>query len=155
MPGTLTHSPARVVRQMLVDLGLGVAGDYDQTGRYTGGDWPVFAASEPDLPDECLTVYDTTPIDDGSIMIDGERQEHQGVQIRVRAREHDAGWLKARAVAVALDESVYDETVTIDGTTYLVMSANRQGGIAVLGKEPTSRRNLFTLNALVTMYQTS
>jgi hypothetical protein len=47
--GRLNHSPAAVLRQALVDLG--VASDPG-----TGQEWPAFATKEPDAPENALTL---------------------------------------------------------------------------------------------------
>lgn len=139
-----SHSPADVVRWLLVLMGLGSAPG--------GGDWPVFAAGEPDLPDNCITVYDTQGTDDGRSQIDGELFSHEGIQVRVRARTHPEGWVKAHAIREALAKQAYDETVVTGGEAYLVHSINRIGNVIALGKEvPSTKRSLFTINATVSL----
>ena len=55
-------------------------------------------------------------------------------------------------INVIIDEDIYLDHVTIDGTTYLVHALTRQGGILPLGKDsPSSHRSLFTLNAIVAL----
>jgi hypothetical protein len=145
MANTLTHSPADIIRWLLVSLGLG--SDPDE-----GAPWPVYAAGEPNAPDNVITVYDTAGTDDGRSMIDGEVMGHNGVQIRVRSTTHPVGYAKADAVWTALCEEVYDNTVTIDGVSYLVHSVNKIGDVLALGKEvPASKRSLFTINAVVSV----
>lgn len=144
MPGTLYHSPADIVRQALIDMGLGTLPSEE-------GAWPVFVSVEPDRPDNCMTVTDTLGKDNGRIMVDGVRPEHHGFQIRFRATSHPVGYLKARAVAVALD-SLYQRavTVTTSGTdrTYLIHCVNRAGDVLYLGQDVSDRnkRDLFTIN---------
>jgi hypothetical protein len=85
-------------------------------------------------------------------MVSGEMFSHPGVQVRVRAATHAAGFAKAEAVARALDEDVYDERVTVDGTAYLLHSVSRTADVFALGKDtPTSKRSVFTINALVAL----
>ena len=151
MSGALTHSPADILQALLVALGLGSQPPGPTDPAVT---WPVFVASEPAAPDEAITTYDTEGRDFGFTMTDGERQEHHGVQVRVRASTHAVGWKKARAIAVALDESVYQETVVIEGVSYFVHDVIRTSNVIPLGKEePTSKRTLFTINAVVTLHQ--
>ena len=149
MPGTLTHSPADVMRWLLIDMGHGTDPATEPLGL-----WPAYAGGEPATPDEVITVYDTAGVIDGFTMTDGEAQERHGIQIRVRSATHRRGYNKSRAIAVALDQDVYQETVTIDGTAYLVWTATRTTDVLAIGKEsPTSKRSIFTLNALVSMRQ--
>lgn len=151
MPGAMNHSPAHVLRQLLVDLGL---------GGQVGGTWPAYVSSEPDSPDSALTVYNTASRDQGTTGPDGEVQELHGVQVRVRAADDVTGWAKARSVAVSLD-AVSHATVTVTraGTTtstYLVDCVVRNGDVRSLGKDsPTSKRNLYTIDLLVAVRQTA
>lgn len=141
----LPHSPADVLRTLLVQLGLG--GD---PAALPLPPWPVYVASEPGEPDQVLTCYDTAGRDLGRVMATGERVEMHGTQIRVRAGTHAEGWAKAHAVARALDEGVYDEPVTVGGVAYLVHSVSRTGTVFSAGRDaPASARRIFTVNVLV------
>lgn len=149
MTGSLTHSPADVVRQLLIDLGHG-------TIPSGGGSWPVFVSQEPNSPDSVITVYDTTERQDGRTMVDGERQEHEGIQVRIRDPDHAGGYTKAHAIAIALDTFASPTSVTIGSSVYQLWAATRVSGPIALGKEtPNSKRNLFTINATVTLRQTT
>jgi hypothetical protein len=153
MPGTLLYSPADVIRQMFIDLQQGS----DPAGNTA---WPVYAADEPSTPDNVITVYDTDGRDDGRTMPDGERQEHHGFQVRVRADDHPTGYAKARAIAVALDQSVTQRSVNLAGGQgthgYVVWSVSRTSDVLALGKEaPDSRRKLFTVNGVAHIRQVS
>ena len=151
MPGILTHSPADVVRRVLIALGLGT--DPSLSPQQS---WPVFSDGEPDRPDSVITVYDTAGKRKGRTMTDGEVQEYHGIQIRIRSSAHSAGYLKARALAIALDGDVYQETVTIGSKTYLIHQLSRTSDVLRLGKEsPVSKRCLFTINALAMVRQTN
>ena len=153
MSGTLTHSPADVVRNLLIDLGLG-------TAPADGGAWPVYVAQEPNSPDSVITVYDTSGILDGRFMVSGEVQENHGFQVRVRCANTWRGYEKAQEIAVALDESTSLKTVSVGddaGTgdqTYTVYAVSRKGGVISLGKDtPRTKLNLFTINAVVSLRQ--
>lgn len=147
MPGTLTHSPGDVVRQLLIGLGLG-------TDPADSGLWPVFAAVEPNTPDNCITLYDTESRRHGRTQTDGEIQEHHGIQFVIRSATYASGYTKARAIAVAADETVYQNTVTISGTSYTVHQISRTGDVLALGQQtPESKRYLFTINAVVSLRQ--
>ena len=152
MSGALTHSPADVLRRVLIALGFGTAPEDDPLGS-----WPIYAAYEPDLPDNVITLYDTAGVHQGRDMITGEVFERHGVQLRIRSTTHPLGYQKTRALAVALDESIYQESVTLDdpgvgtATSYLVHAVSRRG-ILALGKDvPGGKRSVFTVNALVSV----
>jgi len=153
MSGALNHSPSKIMRQLLIDLGL---------GSDEGASWPVKYSQEPDTPDSVITVYDTTPKMQGRFMINGEVQENPGIQIRIRDANHDDGFAKANAIMIALDQSVRLTAVTVEDavgtgiTEYLIHNVSRASGVLPIGTEtPTSRRHLFTLNVSVTLRQTT
>lgn len=142
------HSPADVIRWLLISLGLG-------TDPLANNLWPIVVDDEPELPDNVLTIYDTTARDDGRAMIDGESWHHMGFQVRIRSRDFTAGYVKADAIQVALDEQVYQNTVSIGTARYLVDCITGTTLIR-LGKElPASKRSLFTINALAPIIRTS
>lgn len=151
MTPALIHSPADIIRQLLIDIGQGI--DVDNVNVNTS--WQVFASGEPSSPDNCLAVTDTSWQDDGRSMINGEEWYHYGAQIRVRAVDHPTGFVKTNAVSKALAESVYLRQVDVDGTPYLVHCFSRLT-IIDLGKNvPQTKRTLFTLNVLVTLRRLS
>lgn len=134
------YSPADVVAQLLVDLGL-------CSGPGGVGEWPVFVAGEPSSPDEAVTVYDTAGTAFGRSMATGARSENPGVQVRVRARDHRTGWAKARQIARSLDEDALWRAVTVGAAAYCVQDFGRTSDVLALGKEvPNSKRSLFTVN---------
>jgi len=149
MSGSLTHSPADVIRQLLIDLGLG-------TTPTDEGSWPIFVSNEPDAPDNAIAITDTAGKLDGRIQNDGELGIHHGFQVRIRAATRAAGYAKANALAVGMDELVAYDTVTVSSTTYIVHAITRTGDILFLGKEvDASKRFLFTINAVTALRQTS
>lgn len=139
---TLEHSPADILRRVLIDLGHGA--------DPPTAPWPIYAAGMPDVSDNCMAIFDTEGRDGGRSQIDGERVQHRGFQVQLRAATHSDGFSKAEAVAIALDEEIYATSVTIDGVTYCVHSVTRTSGPLALGKEaPKSQRSLFTINGLM------
>lgn len=155
MSGSLSHSPAEIIRDLLVTLGLG-------TDPADSGSWPIFVSREPDTPDSVITIYDTTPRLQGRSSPGGITQEHYGIQVRIRDASPRGGWVKANALVVALDQTIALDDVTIedeDGTglsTYKVYTVSRTGGILSLGKQiDSSKRNLFTINAVAAIRQTA
>lgn len=150
MTGSLTFSPADVVAQLLIDLGLG-------TDPTESGDWPVFVSEEPDTPDDVITIYDTVGTREGRSQIDGEVQEHEGIQIRIRSTDYDTGHRKTDAIKVAVDITTYRNTVGISsvlgtGTMqYFVQAISRISMTGGLKESPTSKRNVFTINAVVAL----
>jgi len=142
----LEHSPARVLQQLLLDLGLGGDPEDDPVPA-----WPVFVSREPSSPDECLTVYDTEERRHGRTMADGAKVVHYGVQVRVRSRTYEAGRAKADAVQATLEKGVYQTNVSIEGHAYTVGNVSG-AALRTLGKDvPGSKRDLFVVNGLVAL----
>lgn len=149
MANDFESSPADVLAALLVSAGLG-------TDPSDDGGWPVFATSEPDSPDEVITVYDTTGKSDGRLHVTGESTAHFGFQIRVRSLLPADGWLKADSIRNWLALGVYQDNVTLGSKNYLVHAATNIGQVLSLGKEvPASRRSLFTLNGYIVLRQTN
>lgn len=148
MSGSLEHSPADILRNLLVNLGLG-------TTPSDSGSWPVYASLMPDTPDNVITLIDTAGVKQGRIQTSGEIQEHYGVQLLIRSTTHPVGYTKAQALAVALDENIQNNTVTISGTTYDVDAVSRRGNVLSLGEEEESNRRLFSINAIVSINQST
>ena len=141
----LGHSPADIVRYLLVDLSRGTLPEDETT-------WPIYVSQEPDSPDSCITVYDTSGILEGRAQISGEIQEHYGIQIKVRAASPTVAYTKIAEINSWIDESVRNNSVTIESSQYLVYAITRKGGILSLGKElSASKRNLYTVNAIVSL----
>lgn len=145
----MNHSPADIVRTLLIAKGVGT--DPDSANPV----WPIFADREPTSPDNVITVYNTPGRYNGRVM-QGEVQGPEGIQVRIRAANSAKGWLKADEVHTMMAEGVLRDIVTIGAARYLVQAISRIGDVLPLGKEsPTSQRNIFTINAVVTVTQCS
>lgn len=153
----LTHSPAQVTAQVLVDLGLA----YDRAATPPPArpvDWTVYADKRPpQQPDRCLWTATAAGQDDGRHQATGELFQHYGVQVGVRGRTAAEAWRKADAVRTALAERATGVAVTVtdaDGSgpaDYLVASFNRIGQPLRMGVEPGSDRFLYAVNALLSV----
>lgn len=146
MSGSLTNSPQYIIRQLLVDLAVG-------TNYSLGGSWPVYDGSEPDTPDNCITVYGTDPEIQGHNLTDGEVTEQYGFQVRIRSVTNETGGSKAREIAQALDKNVNLTAVTISPSSYVVVAVTRGSGPIPLGKEPSTKRYLHTINCKASIRQ--
>jgi len=152
MSGSLNHSPAQIIAQLLIDLSVGT----DPASETT---WPVYNTSLPDSTssDNAICVYDTTGEMDSRMMIGGEWEERYGINIRIRSSDHVAGVAKMNALAVALDTQVQNAAVAMTTPTsvYAVQSVSRRSGPFDNGPEPTSGRRVFTVNYLASLRQVS
>lgn len=144
----MTHSPARVLSKLLVDLTVG-------TDPTANTDWPVYTDGEPPSPDNTITTFNKEGGQTIRFMPTGTFDGPMGVQVRIRGKDNPTGWAKADALATALSQ-VYRESVTVESSTYLVHCLSQMGSVLSLGKEaPTSKRNLFTVNMVMSVQQCS
>lgn len=151
----LSHAPADIVRHALINYGQG-------TLPSSNGAWPIFVFQEPDIPDDAVTVYDTSGKVEGRHHNDGEVCQHEGIQIRVRSASPLDGNTKLRSIVEACDKQLINIDVSIaktDGTgtaIYRLNNLSRTGTILSLGKDsPGTKRSLFTINYLLSVRQTS
>lgn len=145
MSGALSHSPAKVVAELLIDLG-------HATAASNGLSWPVYVSVLPDSPDASMAVVDTQGVKDGRSMIGGTVYLHHGFQILLRGQGYNAAWLKLHKIALSLD-GVNRTNVPIGSTTYQIQSITRVGSIISVGFDETSKRRLFSLNGLISLRQ--
>lgn len=141
MPYGLKHSPAQILAKHLVAMGLG-------TTPTTDSSWPINYDNEPGRPDAVITVYDTP----GSLFRNdpfGQRNEHNGIQIKIRAGTHSVGYEKADAIATALDNWTNVVTVLIDTSIYCLAMVRRTSPVIRMGPEGNTTRRGYTVNALV------
>jgi hypothetical protein len=143
----LPDSPEEVIRQVLIELEVGV---FPGIPPAPVGTWPIYATSEPNLPDNVITCYDTAGQDDGREMITGTLDQHYGIQIRVRSQDHPTGWTKIAAIRQLLATQVDRMIVTLaSNQSYTVFAVVKIKQILSIGKDvPNSKRSLFTLNFL-------
>lgn len=149
MSGILADSQQAVLAQALRNLQGQTLLANRVSFIFNEDNWPIYVDQEPDVPDSVITVYGTLGRDDGRTQIDGELQEHHGIQIRVRSLDR-TGFTLITQIAVVCDKLV-DQGVQVGENHYLIQSVDRTGnGVLSLGKEMTpTRRNLYTVNALV------
>jgi hypothetical protein len=124
---------------LLISLSVG-------TDPSTDSAWPVYVSSEPNLPDNLITVYDSAGILQGRIHRTGQVVEQYGTQIQIRGTDYTTLWPKVNSIKVALEESVSKNIVDIVSNEYIVYAMNRQSGPIFLGAEPGTNRLLFTIN---------
>jgi hypothetical protein len=163
MSGLLLHSPADIVSRGLIALGVGndpgILGQFEQSG--TGTDiqvsrtvWPVFVGSEPEEPDNVLTVYDTVGTHDGKEMFGGETYRHHGIQVRARGRNYADCYARLNRAQTLMSETAYRNQVVIDNATYLIESFSRLQGITFIPKKPKDEdtRIRMSFNCLVVLW---
>lgn len=146
MSTALSHSPAEIVQGLLI--GRGWVGDPEAS---TLPSWPVYIDNEPDMPDNCITIYDTTPAIDGRTQVDGEQVQHDGIQIRIRSASHAVGYAKARSILNLVTERVKGNSVTLDGVRYIVWAIDAVSLMRMGRDTGKTKRSLLTLNGFVSI----
>lgn len=148
MPLTLLHPPARILAQLIADLGLGSIPSATSVGA-----WPVYTSNEPNTPDNVISTYRTTDVIDGRASNTGEVIRYQGVQVRVRARSYAVADVRTEAIFKALTETVYRRAVTVESTTYNVSSVRPTSGPVELKarNKPVSEHTVFVANFVLTL----
>lgn len=145
MAGSLLHSPADIIRYLMVAQGYGSLPSLSST-------WPISVGRENKEAESTITVYDDEGRDRGRIMNDGSRPVLEGYQIRFRSTDPKAAFLKARATMVAMD-ALYLVTVPIADSAgvrryYTVHSINRGLLINLSENLPTSSHGIYVCNCL-------
>jgi hypothetical protein len=146
MSSGLLHSPADVLRWLLISLRAGTNPD-------DGDNWPIFASNEPDSPDNLIVLYDTEGLGDGRVQRGGEAAKHHGVSVQVRGNDDPTTWLKMDEVAGAVTESTHNTLVDIGDDQYIVYAVTIKSGPIALGREPGTNRFLFTINVVAAIRQ--
>lgn len=153
----LKHSPARILVQLLIDLGVGSRHVDQQV-------WPVFYSMLPDDPaisDNALAVFDTAGTLDGRLTHSGQSIDHPGWQVRARSTTSEDGYEKLVQVGNQFD-AVYDVIVEIVGipngnqrrrTLYRIQNIKRTGTVIPIGNDAkdSKRRLHHTLNGILTV----
>lgn len=129
------HTPARIVKQILLDLGA--SNEIDQT---TTSDWPTYVDYEPEFGPESaqhtanqVAVLTTTPVADGYLQFNGRQVQSMGIQVITRTKRSDASYTKMAQIINAL-VAYSQETLTIDLVQYLVHSIRLVSGPVMLGR---------------------
>lgn len=151
MPGSLAHTPADVLAQWLSDNGHGTIESLGTTGP---SDWPIVVGKLTADPDDAIAVSDQQGRDEGRDMVTGEVLGQHGIQILLRAMKQNEGQVKINSIFVAVS-ALLRSSVTIGASTYLIQCVDPVGFPIPLGTEPGTRRDLFSLNATMSVRQTS
>ncbi len=159
------HTPADVLRWLLIQVGVATDPHLNPLQA-----WPCWHGKQPDsldnsLPDNVVTTLDTEGHDDGRLMT-GEICMHYGFQLVLRAADEPTGKAQMRLIRKTLAEGtspsspLWNIIVTVPvtpeniGGTYLVPAIAHIGPtLGPFWEQPSSKRNLFTVNATLTLAQ--
>ena len=139
----MNHSPAEILRQLLIDQGLGTSSSA----------WPVFVNNMPETPDNCISINDTESVESRRNPVTGDTAVVHGVQVMVRGGTFPLARAKVLAIHEALDRDVLRTAVAVAGTGYVVQAVSRIGAGIPLGTDGASKRHLWSINARMTVLQ--
>jgi hypothetical protein len=146
MSGELYHTPAEIIAQMLVDLGIA---DYPETEDGLTG-WTIFPNHLPEYPDQAMSVVDTQGRLHRRIQVSGLIGEHYGIQVLVRsAQDPGTTYTKTKTILHYFDTEVRKEEVTLDNSVYIVHAVTRTSPALPVGKD--GARFLHSGNALASI----
>ena len=138
MSSALKNAPADIVRQLMLDKAVAPN---------------VFAGVVPALPDDLVTVFNTTDVIDARSMR-ATLMQHYGIQLRIRSDVFDTGNALAAELQRWMAEDVLNEIVTggvrLQANQYKLYNFAKIGPVLRLGMDVSNdKRFNFTVNALV------
>lgn len=143
MTTPIKSSPGDILYAVLVSMGTVKAS--------SGTPFPCYVGNMPDLPDDLVVIYDTSPDIQGRHMSGGQVLSRLGIQIMVRSRLRPDGWTRISTIHKDLTEKIsprLNRRATLKGETWQVSSARITSGPVDLGQEKEGqRRFLFSVNA--------
>ena len=141
----LTHPPSKVLIFYLQEEELVQFDSVTQEWFGTFGGMSTEA-------DQAVSITDTTPMNDGSIMATGEYILHPGINVRIRSKDYDVGYNRAKAIQDKLATIKNVEVVMDEATNEKVKikSFGLVGGVSYVGREEQEERHYFTLNGVLT-----
>lgn len=153
----LSHTPSDVIRYLLISEGAGVL---PSNALALPTDWKVFVSELPEEPNDLIALSDIGGLKGGRIQVDGEVQEHYGIDLLVRGTRlqsisgYTRTFRKIMEVCMVFDQQVRNTVVTIGDSTYTVHSMTKSGLVRSQGKDNTSnQRFIFTTTYLASIVE--
>ena len=142
----LLMSPARILANYIIQTmsKLSTPSESD--------DWPLYISHLPDAKDISTAVgaiFNTAGVLESRCM-NGKVPQHHGVQIRVRSRTSEAGYIKLEDIACILDLVSCDTTITIGTLSFNLQNISRSSTIITMGIDELRRSN-YAVNYLLTL----
>lgn len=136
-------SPAMIIRSCLIDMGLV---SYPGTG---GQHTPCFVGSLPNNHDRAVAIYDW-PGRWAGRRSDNRAEVKPGVLVKIRWPDYSNGYDYSQRMATALDTMGPRITrCPEDGNLHYILTVPRTSGITTLGEEVGTRRQLWTITAII------
>lgn len=115
-----------VVRQLLIDLGIG--------NPMGNPDWPVYTNTMPDSPDNVLLVMHAAGFYEFKDMR-GNEANHPGFQLTARAKSQKTAMVKMDEVIDAFRQVNWRVVELDDETAYKIQNITRESDPMPIGKE--------------------
>lgn len=141
----MTASPSQMLKVFLVQFGL----VSDVNPPSASGDWPCYVGNLPDMPHSAVAIFDIGGTTDGRNHRTGAMVTHPGISVMVRSQSYDAGFSKAAEIAAALD-TIARTIVSVGSIAYRIDAVTRAGDVVSMGQEQEKRREMFSINGIVT-----
>jgi len=143
MSGELFNSPAEIIQQALIDDLLG-----DAPGV---AGWPVYVNNNQPTNTANITVLDTTGFVRGKTHVDGEAQEHYGIQFLIRHPSQQEGYQKANKLLTETN-AYWRKIVFIEDIQYIIDAITSSSPIIRVGKEqPEEVLFVYSLNVIASI----
>lgn len=152
---TLAHSPAEVLRQLIIDLNQGSWPNLDS-------DWPVYTRQKPNEPDNLILTTTLGSVPHGRNFVTGESRLHFGAEVLVRSIRtnstgtggYTSGYEKIGLVCLALNTQVFNRIVYVSSYTYTVHAMVQTGDISDQGADNAdNERYLFSVSYTMAITQ--
>lgn len=143
----IADPPSTVLKAYLITSGVGV----DPTS--STDDWGIYVSMMPDaegINDNAMAIMDTTGIKIGKWMKNGQTYFTYGFQILIRSSGYVEGFTQMKLVENKLDSVKYTSQV-YNSTTYRLAGVNRTSGFVLGTEDEKRRRQLFTINGLLSV----
>ncbi len=144
----IADPPSTILKQYLIDSGVGL----DPTAS-PSSDWGIYVSQLPDadgISDNTMAILDTSGIKIAKWMKNGQTYFNYGFQIIVRSNGYVEGFTQMKLVEDKLDSVKYTSQV-YNSITYTMRNVNRTSSFVLGQEEDKRRRQLFSVNGLLSV----
>lgn len=134
--------PTIVISNLLVANGHGIF-------AALGEAWGIFISEQPEIPDNCITVYDNTGANLGK-GTNSEAYIRPGIQIRVRSKTYSEGTAKLSRMNAFFDTVFRSPIYKDEAIIGYLQNVSRLQDYLPLGRDQL-RRYMFSCNYVLTL----
>lgn len=125
----MTHSPAEIIRQLLLELGY-------VTLPESSEDWPCYVSSMPQgegVPNDVVCVTDTAGVQ-RTRTLNGRNHVAYGIQVRSRSLDYSSAYQRVSQIAEEF-ESVHRKFIMVGDTVYWIDAIYQSGPAISMGQD--------------------